>query len=67
MESSPRISDIRDTPGPEVAVMARRPAQAAPQTPAMAEISSSVCKNLPPVRGRFLARYSMISEEGVIG
>ena len=63
----PRFSIIRLKPGPEVAVMDLAPVQAAPRIEAMAAISSSICRKVPPTSGSRSAMCSAISVAGVIG
>ena len=59
---------MRENPGPDVAVMALRPARDAPITAPMDAISSSNWINTPPsLLGRREAIISMISEDGVMG
>ena len=60
-------SCIRLKPGPEVAVIALAPAQAAPITAEMEAISSSIWMKTPPISGSRTAMRSIISLEGVMG
>ena len=64
---NPVNSLIRQNPGPEVPVMARFPANPAPITWPMEEISSSVWRKIPPFFGSSLLRISMILVAGVMG
>ena len=67
MQAKPMFSCLSEKPGPEVAVIDLRPASEAPITAPMAAISSSIWMKTPPIFGSRLARYSAISEDGVIG
>ena len=59
---------MSEKPGPEVAVMALRPARDAPMTAPRPPISSSIWMNTPSGRaGSFWAMSSMISDDGVMG
>ncbi len=61
------LSVIKLMPGPEVAVMAFAPAQAAPMTEEMEPISSSICIKVPPTSGSRWTMRIMISPAGVMG
>ena len=61
------FSCIKENPGPLVAVTTFCPPQLAPIMAPTAEISSSICMNLPPTVGSFLLIISAISVDGVIG
>ncbi len=67
MTPKPSISTISARPGPDVAVADLFPAYPAPIAAAIADISSSVCKNLPPTGGISTARRSIMLVAGVIG
>ena len=67
LEASPSISDIRDRPGPDVAVIAFAPANDAPITTPIADSSSSVCTHVPPIFGSHSPRKCSTSDDGVIG
>ena len=67
MPARPTSSDISESPGPEVAVIALLPANEAPSTDARAAISSSVWIATPPNFGSRPASHSRMSEAGVIG
>ena len=66
-EAYPTASCMRLNPGPEVAVIALAPAQAAPIMAEMEAISSSIWMNTPPHSLSRTAILSMISLDGVIG
>jgi hypothetical protein len=61
------FSCIRLKPGPEVAVIARRPPQEAPITAETAAISSSIWRYTPPTFGSLYDIISAISDAGVMG
>src|SRR3954454_11272826 len=71
----PMNSAISETPGPEVEVIDRAPAQPAPRTMPTAASSSSACTTanvaLPSAPMRYCLRYSMSDsqreDDGVIG
>ncbi len=63
----PIASVISAWPGPEVAVMARTPANEAPSVIVIAASSSSAWTATPPKRGSCLAIHSRMSVAGVIG
>src|SRR5438270_206864 len=73
--ASPANSDIKEIPGPAVAVMLRAPAQPAPMTMPIAASSSSACTMakvaLPSGPMRYSFMYSIMvstsEDEGVIG
>jgi hypothetical protein len=65
--TSPNVSVIRSIPGPEVAVIDRAPARAAPSAMLIAESSSSACTTWPPNCSIRPVRYSITSVAGVIG
>ena len=67
MPARPTSSAISERPGPDVAVIALRPANEAPSTEASAAISSSVWIATPPKRGSRAASHSRMSDAGVIG
>src|SRR3990172_10871372 len=67
IERRPMVSDMSDSPGPDVDVMLLPPAHDAPATLQIADISSSVWRTMPPSLGRWTASHSMISEAGVMG
>ena len=67
MLASPSISVLSDIPGPDVAVIALRPANDAPTTAPAPAISSSACSTVPPCFQISRPRNCMISVEGVIG
>ncbi|MPN08475.1 hypothetical protein SDC9_155757 [bioreactor metagenome] len=56
-----------ENPGPDVAVMARLPVEAAPATILKADTSVSAWIMVTPLSGGWLAKYSITSLEGVIG
>ena len=59
---------IKENPGPDVAVIAFAPAQAAPMTAPMDPISSSIWMNIrSAIRAKRFDICSMISVEGVMG
>jgi hypothetical protein len=58
---------MRLRPGPDVAVMAFAPDHEAPHTAEMEPISSSIWMKAPLWSGSSFARFSMISDEGVMG
>jgi hypothetical protein len=60
-------SDIREKPGPDVLVKARRPPKPAPSNIFAETISLSACINVPPTSGNLLDRYSGIELCGVMG
>ena len=63
----PIISLMRQSPGPDVAVIAFAPAYDAPRHAAMAAISSSAWITLPPNAGRCFIMNSSTWVAGVIG
>src|SRR5579884_489387 len=67
IDDRPNISDISDSPGPDVAVIAFAPANDAPTTAPIAASSSSVCSDVPPIFGSHSPRRWRTSDEGVIG
>ena len=67
IDERPIISDIKERPGPEVAVIDFAPAKEAPTTAPMAASSSSVCTQVPPIFGSQSASNCRTSVEGVIG
>ena len=67
MAASPSVSTIRQKPPPELAVMARTPAWAAPIAIRIAAISSSVCFWTIPNFAACAASHSVMVLAGVIG
>ena len=67
MVARPSISVISDMPGPEVAVIALRPANDAPMAAPTPAISSSACRTAPPNFHKSRPSACMISVEGVMG
>jgi hypothetical protein len=67
IDDSPSISDINDSPGPDVEVIAFAPANDAPTTAPIADNSSSVCTHDPPVFGNHSDNRCSTSDDGVIG
>ena len=67
MVASPSISVLSDMPGPEVAVIAFRPANDAPTAAPTPAISSSAWSTAPPYFQISRPRNCMISVDGVIG
>ena len=67
MIAYPNPSCISENPGPLVAVITFCPVNDAPMIAQIEAISSSICMNFPPFRGRRAAINSAISVEGVIG
>ena len=65
--ASPIASVIRACPGPDVAVIARTPANAAPSVIVIAASSSSACTTTPPNFGSSFDIHSSTSVAGVIG
>ncbi len=59
-------SDFKASPGPDVLVAARHPANEAPMAVEMPAISSSDCITFTPTSLR-LANSCMMSEAGVMG
>ncbi len=58
---------MRESPGPEVALIAFAPAYDAPRTAQMEAISSSHWMVMPPTWGSFAESHSRMSDAGVMG
>ena len=58
---------MRESPGPDVAVIDLTPAKEAPMTAPIAASSSSVWMKEPSTRGSHSPRKWRISDDGVIG
>ena len=63
----PMISVLRETPGPDVAVIAFLPAKEAPSAAPIPAISSSACRRAPPYFQISRLKNCITSVDGVIG